>query len=450
MSQLTKFTLAYKGRFREQFNNVIAFFRSDVVISTRSLGQVICVPLIEHSHQTKTRVLALHECQACVDRIGLSGIGKKGLLVTAKALSDENLPENRSAALDLMETVLAKMDGDVDKLASICGTAYLSDKGRALIEERCKKHSGSYQSLAQKSLQRDARARRQSQIPSSRMAAGTSRSRSRIAPPTAETFDASPSSNKASGERHSTEGLRDELPSFDLQFEDSKITAIKSIHKVSTVPVEGPFTFSFNPAEASPRGSEPSDDKDEVIREDTVSDTTLGRTTVQSSKATPSNVTGPPTEGAAASLRARLLKIREKQKEEYIPASSTSALHPELLPSDMSSPLTELPTAAITNEKDYETGEGHKTSENSYDALHTCVEELLHTKPPVPEAHPRVRDCTAALKKYHAAISNQPGAAPDMSYTEFSDLRQRISEKTVETIENLTRLVHKDLWLMPL
>lgn len=395
------------------------------MLSTRTLGQVICVPLIEHSHQSKTRVLALHECRACVDRIGLSGLGKKGLLVTAKTLSEESLPENRTAALDLMETVLAKMDGDVDKLANICGTAYLSDKGRAIVEERWKKHSGSHQSLAQMSFQRDERARRPSQIPSSR-ATGAARI-----------------SRRVEMDRTSTEGLRDELPSLKLQLDHRKSTAVASRHTEFSAPAaKGPFAFSFDAPQASHHDIESLDTSD--LRREPVSSVALGTSALSgvSSSAAQSNATGASTEGAAASLRARLLKIREKQKEASVapgPVALTTSFEPELSPTDLTSPLAEPQSVPIATEAGGETEERGELSENSYVALHACIEELLHTKPPVPESHPCLRDCTAALKKYHAAISNQPAAAPDMNYTEFSDLRQNIMDKTVECIENLTR-----------
>jgi len=381
--------------------------------------------------------LALHECLACVDRIGLSGLGKKGLLVTAKSLSEESLPENRTAALDLIETVLAKMDGDVDKLASICGTAYLSDKARAMIEERWKKHPGSHQALPQKSMPRDDRSRRQSHIPSAR-AAGVHRRSRRSVTSNAHAYDTSPSPERAKAGSTSSDGLRDELPSFKLQLDGAKSAAITSKHAAPSAPASGPFTFSFN-ATQTHRDSEPANAIDEVIRQETISSVSLGTGKQKdvSSSAAPSSETG-----AAASLRARLLKIREKQKEEHVapaPIASVSAHQPELSPSDLSSPLTETPSAPMVKELRGEAEERRPAPQNSYDALRTCIEELLHTTPPVPEAHPCLRDCTSALKKYHAAISNQPAAAPDMSSVEFSDLRQNISNKTVETIVNLTR-----------
>ena len=438
-----KFPCRCQGRFREQFNNIISFFRSDFLLSTRTLGQVICVPLIEHSHQSKTRVLAFHECCACVDRIGLSGLGKKGLLVTAKTLSEENLPENRAAALDLMETVLAKMDGDVEKLASICGTEYLSDKGRVMVEERWKKHAGSQQSMSHQHSRRGDRSRRRSQIPSVRTVADTGRN-IRLTASDMPQANASLSPESAKVERTCTEGLRDELPSFKLKLDDITSRHIECSEPITT----GPFAFSFDAKYSSHRESEVVDIKDEFISQAKISNMTTGTSTEMrgSYSVLPSNVeaaSAPQSEGAAASLRARLLKIREKQKENYVTpapvASMMSTFQPSLSPSDLSSPLTEPSSATIAKVEGSSTEKGGGVSDNSYETLHASIEELLHMKPPVPEAHPCLRECTSALKKYHASISNQPSAAPDMNYTEFTDFRQSITDKTVETIENLTR-----------
>lgn len=427
---------------------MIAYFRSDVILSTRSLGQVICVPLIEHSHQSKTRVLALHECRSCVERVGLSGLGKKGLLVTAKTLSTESLPENRTAALDLMETVLAKMDGDVDKLASICGTEYLSDKGQAMIEEHWKKRSGSHQSsIPQESMQRNDRSRRQSRIPSSRIGTGPSRSNRRIAPPSPDGYSRRRAQERVGNESDSREGLRDELPSFKLPFDDRKSAGVASRHAESGHPVSGPFTFSFAATEPPSNAENAAvDTKEEFQWREEVSSVApesaaATQTAGVSSVAAQQNISETATEGAAASLRARLRKIREKQREESTaPVATITSVQPEMSP-DLSSPLVEPPSEPMADvvEVQEKKKKNEAVPDNSYEALRSCIEDLLHTKPPVPEAHPYLRDCTTALKKYHSAISNQPGAAPDMSSVEFSKLRQSISSQTVETIENLTR-----------
>ena len=42
-------------------------------------------------------------------KIGFSGIGKKGVLAAAKALSEEKLQDNRTALLDLCELLVSRM-----------------------------------------------------------------------------------------------------------------------------------------------------------------------------------------------------------------------------------------------------------------------------------------------------------------------------------------------------
>ncbi len=99
-------------------------------------GSVTCVSVIENTTTPKTRGLAVRECRICVDNVGLSAVGKKGIVVIAKAYSDETLTENKSAFLDLIEAIILKMNGDVKKFIKFCGASNLSSKARATIEKR--------------------------------------------------------------------------------------------------------------------------------------------------------------------------------------------------------------------------------------------------------------------------------------------------------------------------
>lgn len=392
---------------------------------------MICVPLIERSHQAKTRLLALHECRACVEKIGLSGLGKKGLLVVAKTLSEEALPENRAAALDLMEAVLSKMDGDVEKLVSICGTTYLSDKAKLLIEERWKKHSDIQLSSSLQSSKRDDHGRRRSQIPAARTV-------KRVHAPEPCKAIPSPITRKTDHSSATSEGLRDELPSLKLRLDEGGSTfPLKPTE--SSAPSMGPFAFSFEPPLQKSRQFESVESSVEANKGATYAN----KLPVASLDDLPSNETGPSSsqaDGAAASLRARLLRIRDKQREvrvESRPAVSMSSFQPSISPPD--SPLTEPTSALQTRPERAQSGDRYEVSGNPYPILRASLEDLLHTQMPVPEADARLVSCTGALKKYHAAISSQPTAAPDLSYTDFVALRQSISDNTVETIEDLTR-----------
>jgi hypothetical protein len=358
-------------------------------------------------------------------------LGKKGLLVAAKTLSEETLPENRVAALDLMEAVLLKMDGDVEKLASICGTTYLSDKAAALVEERWRKHSVSRPSSSLHASKRDDRSRRRSQIP-------TTKTVRRI--DVTEPYNAIPSPKSMKADRFASvsAGLRDELPSLKLRL-DERGGTFSTKPAESTTQSMGPFAFSFEPPHHFLRKYESVDNSVDATAGATYANVLPGA----SLDALPSNHTDPSssqTDGVAASLRARLLKIRENQRENKVesrPTVSTSSFPPALSPPD--SPLTEPAVALETMLVRDQSVDSGEVSGSPYPIFRASLEELLHTKMPVPEADPRLVACTGALKKYHAAISNQPTAASDLSYTECLALRQDISDNTVETVENLIR-----------
>ena len=104
-------------------------------------GSAICINVIENSSNSKTRGIATRELQVCVQSSGLNAIGKKGILVTAKAFSEENMPENKMLYLDLIETVILKMNSDTNKYFNICGSSALSGKARDAIGARMAKAS---------------------------------------------------------------------------------------------------------------------------------------------------------------------------------------------------------------------------------------------------------------------------------------------------------------------
>merc|ERR1712087_64364 len=73
-----------------------------------------------------------------VTAVGVGAIGKKGVIVLARALSSEKLIENRTSYLDLFYTVVQKY-GDLDKLLHIIGDSNLTDKSKQMIVDRCSK-----------------------------------------------------------------------------------------------------------------------------------------------------------------------------------------------------------------------------------------------------------------------------------------------------------------------
>lgn len=112
--------------------------QNENLLPVKTLGSTVCVAVMERTSHAKARVLCYHTAINCLENGGLAALGKKGVVVAARLLSEETIPENRAAALDLLEVVLSKMNGDMQRLARICGPN-LEDKARQLLEERCAK-----------------------------------------------------------------------------------------------------------------------------------------------------------------------------------------------------------------------------------------------------------------------------------------------------------------------
>jgi len=125
-----------RGRFQDSFSEVTSLIES--LIDGKTMGTLVCVYVIERSHYAKARVLACNLCRTVVDEIGLSGCGKRGVLATAKALSEDKVQENRQAALDLLLSIFSRMNGEAARLTRICGTN-LSDKALQMLQERWRK-----------------------------------------------------------------------------------------------------------------------------------------------------------------------------------------------------------------------------------------------------------------------------------------------------------------------
>ena len=131
---------ASKSRFRKMFQDLISQINGEGLYPPQRYGPHICMVVVERTHHAKTRGLAMKECQSCVEKCGLDGIGKKGIQVTAKNFSEETLTENKTIGLDLIVVIIERMGGDLHKFARLCGNSNLSDKAKGLIEERWAKH----------------------------------------------------------------------------------------------------------------------------------------------------------------------------------------------------------------------------------------------------------------------------------------------------------------------
>eukprot|EP00804_Cyclotella_cryptica_P000003 CCRYP_013696-RA/>CCRYP_013696-RA protein AED:0.01 eAED:0.01 QI:1339/1/1/1/1/1/5/219/1350 len=124
-----------KTPFQDMFLNIISFVTDNDIYSKKLYGSIICVKVIEKSLRSKSKSLAASQCGMCVQASALAAIGKKGLTVLSKAISTERLVENRVAYLNLFDLITGKLDGDLEKLFSLCGTS-LSESAKVMIKER--------------------------------------------------------------------------------------------------------------------------------------------------------------------------------------------------------------------------------------------------------------------------------------------------------------------------
>lgn len=83
------------------FHDVVDIIRTKELMSPKRLGSVICVAIIERSPHAKARGLACQICHECIEKVGLNGCGKKGVVVTAKVVSEEKVAEVRKEIVHL-------------------------------------------------------------------------------------------------------------------------------------------------------------------------------------------------------------------------------------------------------------------------------------------------------------------------------------------------------------
>jgi hypothetical protein len=362
-----------KGRFRDAFLEIVAMLRSEAIMPSKRLGSVICVAIIERSVHAKARLLAYQIGSVCVDQVGLAGVGKKGVLATAKALSEETMAENRNAALDLMNAILSRMNGDTNRLVRICGPN-LSDKARQHIEERWLK-------------------RETSQGPSN-----TPDRRTRLPLPS--------SSSHHTSKNQSNVGFYDELPALSLRntsYQDSFKTNLRSVD--ADISTEDPFAFSLA-SRKSPLPLGTSTETTRAVEKPKTNETDTDRVL----RAETDSV------GAAATLRARLLKIREKGR----------------LPDD---------GIALNSLEQDIMNDGDASLALEYSNGMLAVKNLFQQNVPVHEDNESLFLCVESLKKFHAALSKQQNSIAGLSPQQLVMLRQFIAKNVNETIEQLTRLI---------
>jgi hypothetical protein len=296
-----------------------------------------------------------------------------------------------------MEAILSKMNGEIQRLARICGPN-LSEKAREMVEERWQKRppppKQTIRAPSTDSPERDRSYSSQNKAPSDNRAESIG----------------------------SQSVLYDELPALSLRPPSGREipTAYSRAREVDQDSSSiDPFAFSHTARSASV--SAVTESADDIPEKDSgVSQAaSIGSTRAESSF------------GTAASLRARLLKIREKSKG------------PE-------ETLEEFETALVEDIKAAELVRDTSPEEEFENGLES-IKVLVSKETPLEEEDVDLLDCIETLKKFHAALSKQQKDNFGLSVQELSALRQLISENLSNTIEHLTRYVGEhDLLLSPL
>jgi hypothetical protein len=352
-----------KGRFKDAFMDIVSLLQSEDLLPPKRLGGIVCAAIIERSAHAKARVMACQIGLDCVEKTGLAGIGKKGVTSAAKLLSEETIPENRAAALDLMEVILSKMNGEIQRLARICGPN-LSEKAREMVEERWQKRPPPPKQIIRAPLT-DSRERDKSISSQSE----------------------APRDDRSENAGSQSVYYEDQLPALSLRPPSGREmpTAYSRAREADQDSSRtDPFAFSLT-ARAAP-----------------VAESSFG---------------------TAASLRARLLKIREKSSG---PEESSEELETALVEAIQDAELVEETSPEAEFEKGLES-----------------IKVLVSKNTPLAEEDVDLLVCIETLKKFHAALSKQQKGNFGLSVQAFSALRQLIVENLSATIEHLTRYVRE-------
>ena len=430
------FQYAFGDALAIRSNDLVVVVKAEDVLPTKRLGSVVAVAMIERASHAKARLAACHDCARCVDELGLSGIGKKGVLVAAAALSQETLSENRAACLELMELVLVRMNGDIQRLARICGSS-LSGKARRLLEERWQKRKANG---GPPRPSEDSASRRTTRIPTPKKGS-----------PPASMKAARTTSPKPSllGSRSTDPGantiLHDELPALVLRPKGTETPPKESSRSTtnSTLGSSNNFLSGFSAGNESLglHFSTSSMLADHATKADTSSRLSFpsasNRFAQAENNAAPSSHVDRESFGAAASLRARLLKIREKSKHPEIAlAAALSSVSNNVSFSDTGAPRSTGSIYSSQVEKQI-VDSGEKSPE--YVSGMACIVGLLSKATPLHEADKDLDEGIEAMKKFHAALSKQQNVVVGISTEELSMLRQSIAANVDDMIERFSQ-----------
>jgi cytoskeleton-associated protein 5 len=431
---------AAKGRFKETYMDLIEQFKAEDLLPTKRLGPLVCVGIIEGSSYPKARLLACKECQLCVEKIGLSGVGKRGVLAVAKSLSEENLQENRNALVELMASLVLRMNGDMQRFTRICGPS-LSGKARSLIEERLKKGGFPASAALKPRTSVLSPSPHTSSIVFKESKATPSKAMNRATLTPKSSPDAQPDYDV-------DEEIKDELPALDLRL-GMRPTPISSVGIARPQTSRSSLTSGVqrDSIDVQKVDQRQSDDVGNTIPSPTEED----RESLRSILFTSSSHDSESSLGAAASLRARLIKIRERNKTGPVPTSGENSPHRgrsdepqtavvELFAASQdqdyrSSTLADLHVEEASNGPSSDLLPGVSHLVKFLDA----IRRLLSRDLPLSEEDGEIIECTDVLKSIHAAVSQQPGLAVNLDVDGVSRLRQEIKANSNEVVETLTR-----------
>lgn len=344
---------------------IYTLLEKEALLSPKRL-EMCCTAVIESSPHARAKAQACQTCIECIQKTGLVGFGKKGVLATAKMLSHDTTM-HRVAALDLLETILLKMNGDITRLVRICGPN-LSDKARQLLEERWYKSQSRDTSFSHVSTG----------SPGHRLQPGSPQKAIRV--------------NFQREERQPD--IFDELPRLTLREVGKEPAKPSPRKKISEDISNEPYVFTFS------------------VGKSTTSDY-MDEESAETSAGTASNffnTTEIEPSGAAAALRARLLKIREKSK------------------------IPDMGNRAEIRDPVFADSEMMVQKRVGFDEAMNSIRILLKQPTPVSENNSYVEACIESLKIVHASISTDLYTTVDLSDVQLTDIRRRLAQNVDNTI----------------
>lgn len=291
------------------------------------------------------------------------------------------LAQTRLAALNLLELILSKMNGDIQRLSRICGSS-LSDKATFDIEEKWNKRNQA--EVIPSPVPIISRFLSHTYVGDDRLNGGDFKSGS-----------------------EDRLNIRDELPAFRLDTDpiDTAEREKDEVHLTKAVGEPGHFSFPII------RSGNITEEKEEVSASERCEYIGARDLEEDPGKA----------DGTAASLRMRLLEIKEKSKipDESFPVEDR--LRPFLNVDD------EIPTESK--------GTLGKAGE------FTTLRSLLKRKGPLPEHDYALISSIDVLKKIHAALSKQGNSSLGLSYDEIFHFRSSMAVQIDALVDLLTRYV---------